>query len=231
MKKVVAPITTNTSSPTSNSDSNNGYKIGFRWLNTATNTEYVCVNDTVNSATWSTVGSVPSSGGSFYFSPVDWYVKNAITPPTYVGGTSYTMGLKFTPLRVVEIKSIRFYWASAGNQTITCKIWDDTSTAVKTVSVATTGVGYYTGILPSSYVTPSNKINKSHFATIYSSASNGYTYVNVSYCRSVVEMPNIICEPGIILQGMYWYIAADARPTTQAGGERYPVEPVFNMGY
>lgn len=41
-----------TSNPTVNDDSADGYSIGSRWINTATDTEFVCVDATLGAAVW-----------------------------------------------------------------------------------------------------------------------------------------------------------------------------------
>ncbi len=41
-----------TSAPTSTDDTNSGYSVGSRWIDTSNDTEYVCLDSTVSSAVW-----------------------------------------------------------------------------------------------------------------------------------------------------------------------------------
>jgi hypothetical protein len=53
---IVAPAVTD--------DSNAGYAIGSRWIDTATDKEYVCLNSSVGTAVWTETTQSGGGGGS-----------------------------------------------------------------------------------------------------------------------------------------------------------------------
>jgi hypothetical protein len=209
-------------------DKTRGFHVGWRWVNTLTQSEYICVDDTANAAVWNSVGSGSVSEPTF--SPLDWYVLNAGTAPNSLSG-NWTLGTAFIPVRSVRVTGVRFYWANAGGQTVNCKLWDDTSSAIRTVSVVTAGIGYYTGTFSSAYDVPSNKINYTHYATARDNAGGVYTRTSAANSRPTTDNPIIICAPGIRYPSpaFNYFLAGDNKPTSTSAGERYPVEPVFDL--
>jgi hypothetical protein len=232
MSKFNAPIIINNSSPVSTSDSAHDFHIGYRWLDTVTNSEYICVNDTNNAAVWNTVGSGSSSGTSgqgVTTSFIDWYVLNATTAPVALSG-SYTVGTQFIPLKQIRITGIRFYWANATLKTVACKLWDDTSSALRSANVIVNGVGYYYATFSSYYEVPDNKINYRHYVSTWENSGTYYTTTYASYSAHGIDYPNlgIICDSGIMYTSSGYWFSGDNRPTTLTGSERYMSEPVID---
>lgn len=162
-------------------------------------------------------------------SPVTWFVDNATTPPN-TGAGDYTVGVYFIPQREVTITGIRFYWASAGNETVNLKIWNSVdAAATATQSVVTAGVGYYTATFGSPYAVPANRVSVTHYATMRDNAGAIYTKTATANSASVLESPVCFCEPGVWFGTSSCYAAGDAQPTPGPTAERYPVEPVFDM--
>lgn len=226
--KVIVPTLINTVDPVVTDDSSQGIHVGWRWLNSVSQSEFLCVSDAVGAAVWNPVGSSALSEPAF--SPLDWYVVNAASAPTSLAG-NWSLGCAVTPLRAVRITGIRFYWASASGQTVVCKLWDDTASAVKTVSVSTSGIGIYSGYFSTPYDTPSNKINYRHYVTIRENTGTVYTRTNAASSAAGVDNPITLSAPGVRFEesAICFYVAGDARPTTISTGNLYPVEAIFDM--
>lgn len=226
--KVIAPTLINIVAPTVTDDSSKGIHVGWRWFDSVSQSEYLCVDDSVGAAVWNPVGSSAVSEPAF--SPLDWYVLNAVTPPNSLAG-NWTLGCAITPLREVRILGVRFYWASAGGQTVNCKLWDNTASAVRTVAVVTSGVGEYSGYFSSPYDVPSNKINYRHYATVRDNAGGVYTRTSAAAGRTGDDSPITLSPPGVRFEvnGFNFYVAGDGRPTTTSVGERYPAEAIFDL--
>jgi hypothetical protein len=233
MLKVLAPTIIETRVPTTADDFSASFRRGFRWINTSTNNEYICVDDTNGVANWQLVGVGGNSNTAIrhiLFSPVDWFVLNASVAPT-TGSGNFTVGLRFIPYRAIKITGIRFYWASAGNQTINCKLWDNTASEVATISVVTSGIGYYTTNWTTSYNVPSNKVNLIHYVSIRDNAGSTVTKTTSSACSFGTEPSALFVDPGIRYETSCtgYYSAGDAKPTSFNATERYPVELVYSL--
>jgi len=88
--------------PTANEDVNDGYLIGWRWINTIDGYEYVLVDNTAGAAVWkqTTIGSV-SGVEPLFFDAYDT-----------VGGTNISSGWTDVPLDGERIKDSAFSHAS-----------------------------------------------------------------------------------------------------------------------
>lgn len=228
MYKVNAPTIRDTSNPTVNDDRTRGAQVGWRWVNTTTQNEYICADNTLGAAVWNPVGSGESGEPLFVISPLEWFTVNPTSAPTSVAG-NFTLGCSFIPYRSVRVTGVRFYWANAGGQTVNCKIWDDTTT-VASIAVVTSGIGYYTGTFVSPHDVPTNKINYRHFATVRDNAGAVYTNSTIASSRATVDFAFTHALPGIRYEtgSNNYSVAGDARPTTTHGTNRYPVEPLFD---
>lgn len=88
--------------PTALDDSSLGYEVGSRWVDTASDTTYTCVDATVGAAQWTTGGGAKGNGGDAVFYENDQTVttsysvsagKNAMStgPITINTGVSVTV--------------------------------------------------------------------------------------------------------------------------------------------
>lgn len=231
MSKVAAPTIIQATSPSSTDDTSKGYHVGWRWINSVSGAEYICADDTLTAAVWNPVGSGESGAPLFVISPVDWFTVNPSSVPTSIAG-DFTLGCSFTPFRSVRVSAVRFYWASAGGETVNCKIWDDT-TAVVSIAVVTSGIGYYTGTFVTPYEVPSNKVNYRHFATVRDNAGAVYTNTTIASSRASVDFVFVHALPGVRYEtgSNNYSVAGDARPTTTHATNRYPVEPIFDYTF
>lgn len=67
-----------TTVPGTTDDSSAGYSVGSRWINTSTNEEYVCTDNSVNSANWENTTDTGGGGGS---STLEDLTDTTITTP------------------------------------------------------------------------------------------------------------------------------------------------------
>jgi hypothetical protein len=147
----------------------------------------------------------------------------ASSPSTSAG--SYTTGINFTLTSNATITGIKFYWAGGSAVTIRCKLWTiSDSTQQKTVDVAVSAVGTYTGTFSSSYsATAWVRYNVSIWET------SGTNYTKFSDGNNLQPVFPYIMGQHIIMLNPKMYSSGDAIPATAAGSENYAVQPVYTV--
>jgi hypothetical protein len=113
---------------------------------------------------------------------------------------------------------VRFYWNSGTPRTVKCVLWKG-GVAQKTVNVAVSGVGYYTGTFTAQAITR----NEDWFATIWESSAVEYQ-LHSTLTRMPVS-PTLLRDIFVIDGATYE--AGDTEPLTVLAGAGYPVEPVI----
>ncbi len=97
--------------PAHNNDNNDGYSVGSRWINCISKEEFVCINNSINNAIWtSTTIKEP-------FSQHVWIVYSSIS------SSYYQNNIKFIPLRNNESDNIEFQFISATGGIIETQIY------------------------------------------------------------------------------------------------------------
>lgn len=163
------------------------------------------------------------------FSPVDVF-------PLYGGPTdnsgNQTSGCSFVvrPGVQLNLTGIRFYWAGTANETVRCKLWQNSLGLMKTVDVVTAGDGIYTGTFSSPQVFGGghSPFEDRYVVSVWDVAGGKYTKsVTTNYAIFCPAVPFFGGRRITWLSHKLWS-AGDTGPASTATSEIYLVEPVFS---
>lgn len=161
------------------------------------------------------------------FSVLDYFLLNGTVPVSTAG--NFTTGTQFRPVRQIRILGVRVYWNSAGNQTLTVKLWNQTdAAAVASQTIVTSGVGFYSGIFASPYDVPANRVNEQFFATMRDNAGATYMVAQNTSPKAGGDPPITYSPPGFYFLSMAAWVAGDAKPNALAAANRYTAEPIID---
>lgn len=139
---------------------------------------------------------------------------------TAVAAGSFTTGVRFCARRTGQTcTGVRFHWNGATARTVTCTLWKG-GAAVKTVDVAVSGAGYYTGTFASAAAITEYE---EWYATIWDKSGTEY-----QLHRTAVKLPaRPVTQRDYIVLAASEYAAGNAQPNTSfSTTDTYPVEPV-----
>lgn len=157
-----------------------------------------------------------------WYSPVDRGMQNT---PNYNAGGDYTIGNVWMPTCQVTVTGCRFRTEATGARTIRCKLWDPAGVEQRSVDVATSGPGTYTGTFASAYEIATADVNKQHISSVYQTDGLGWTEASTDTANHPVA-PFLI-GANIMIFSFYNYAAGNNRPTSSYSGSYLPAEPVF----
>lgn len=153
------------------------------------------------------------------FSLVDFLFTNSVPSN---GSGNFTVGSKFTPIRSCKAIGVRFYWGAA-NKALKISIWDVGAASRMTFDGFVTGVAgvYRVPFTSIQTLTPF----KSYAVTVYQ--TDGANYTNQTSVAAEPGSETTIASPLFFYTNFKSFIAGDGNPTSTAGSERYPVEPLL----
>lgn len=157
-----------------------------------------------------------------WWSPVDRGIENT---PNYNAGGDYTIGTVWMPTCKVTVTGCRFRTEATGSRTIRCKLWDPAGVEQRSIDVATSGPGTYTGTFASAYEIATADVNKHHISSIYQTDGLGWTESTTDTANHPV-VPFLI-GANIMIFSFYNYAAGNNRPAISYPSSYLPAEPVF----
>lgn len=188
-------------------------------------------------------GSVLSNESTF--SIVKWcqLPGNIAGNPRSSGGP-VTSGSRFEMIAPASILGVRFYWASSGvARVVKASLWGPDTTRLASVNLSVPNVsGEYEVLFATPYTLGSPGslgpalLYKPLAVTIYEASD--YTLFNTNIGSSPgtgSATPTghplfpFVGGNGIVWLGFNAWTGSDAYPATNAGTERYPVEPIFTV--
>lgn len=134
-----------------------------------------------------------------------------------------TVGCRYRMKSVRAILGIRFGWQTVfAARTITCKIWNDsTGAVVASGTISVTNSGIYT-LMFSTPIT-SDLTGVDITCSIYNAFHQSFTTDTSFWTSTPFELDDVLRAENIRL-----FSAGDARPTTNAVGGSYIVEPILD---
>ncbi len=140
--------------------------------------------------------------------------------PGAVSAGSFSTGIRFCARRAGQTcTGVRFYWAGATARTVKCTLWKG-GASVKTVDVAVSGAGYYTGTFASAAAITAYE---EWYVSVWDKSATEYQLHQST--AKLPTMPLWLRDYTVLLSSLY--VAGDAQPTTTfSATDGYPVEPV-----
>lgn len=177
------------------------------------------------------------SGASQYYYTLKDYYDN-LAQGKGAGSSNETHGSRFFFLTAATITGARFYWGDAAAKTIRVKLWVG-GLQQKTVDVAVSGAGWYTATFASSYAAAAfTAVTVSYWETggtlswkfNMRSTLGGIMYDAYGWNGTNGGAPYTI-RAGANFYWQSWalWASGDVFPNTEAGTERYPIEPIFSV--
>lgn len=184
------------------------------------------VNPSNGASAGASSGSAGATSNAFWLSPVDQMSTG--TAPAEAAG-SFTTGISFQVTRTVTCTGVRFYKGGGTSRTFRCKLWNAAGAVLASVDVATTAAGVYVG----TFATPQVLSQEAGSGAVYKVSI--WEITNSFYSRCATGTPCILppaatpflASRAVIVKHLGAFFAGDANPTSEAAGERYPVEPVI----
>lgn len=184
------------------------------------------------------------AGASEYgFTLKNYYDNLAINKAA--GSSNEVHGTQFYFTTAATITGANFYWGDATSKTVRVKLWAaDGGTLLKTVDVAVNGVGWYTATFASSYSAPAwTSYVISHWETsgalswkwnmrgVTTNAGPPNNMDPFGWNGTQGNAPPAPWQAGAHFFWQSWALWAtgDVIPVTNAGTERYAIEPVFTV--
>lgn len=156
-----------------------------------------------------------------------------------LGGGSYTVGMRFAPMRPMTVTGVRFYWPATSAKTVRCSLWKVGTGRLAQVDIAVNAEGVYVAnfaagvaINPDSW--NRNDTNTSYFVSVWETSGTVFPRLT----EQAFPLPMLIARSILGLNLGCWG-AGDVIPTgfypsselpEGAGSQEYgPVEPVFTV--
>lgn len=162
------------------------------------------------------------------FSPTDVFpIRSA-----FHADSGETVGTQFCirpGLLAIQITGIRFYWNSAGGETIKCSLYDPTAGSLATITIVTSGVGPYTATFASPYVVPPADYQLLLTAAIFETTLGTFFWVGGNGPPINTFTPALPFFGGrrLVWSRFNRFAVGDGNPNLDGGNAWVPIEPVL----
>ncbi len=107
----IPKFVTRLGAPTETDDINQGFVIGSRWVSVGSGDEFVCIDNTENTAIWK-LTTVSESGGGVFEPPITTTEQAIWIAFSTSSSSAYNNGIQYTPLRKSNEDTIDFQFSS-----------------------------------------------------------------------------------------------------------------------